>query len=330
MRSRSLRRRGYVARVFNVVAGYDPADPYTEAGRGRREDDYTSFLDADGLEGARIGVLRALVDTEDADSGVVAVFEDALEELAGLRAEVVDPFDFDVQAQLQREGMFCGRFRYDMRVYLESLGDGAPFTDVLAVLETGEYSSYVENSLRRAEDSPLDVHPADRDPPCPDYLENEQRQGYLSDLVSAMDAAGVDALVYPTWLSPPARERSTAATTASGWRPPPGCPRSRCRWGSRKACTRRGCRSWRDRTPRGCCFATRTRMSRGQGTAARPRGSRNSMGTGNEWEVGFVCALRVEEASRGYQRALPRRPSLISPAAFRPASRVKSKCGRGR
>ena len=204
MRPRSLRRRGYVARVFNVVAGYDPADPYTEAGRGRREDDYTSFLDADGLEGARIGVLRALVDTEDADSGVVAVFEDALEELAGLRAEVVDPFDFDVQAQLQREGMFCGRFRYDMRVYLESLGDGAPFTDVLAVLETGEYSSYVENSLRRAEDSPLDVHPADRDPPCPDYLENEQRQGYLSDLVSAMDAAGVDALVYPTWLSPPA------------------------------------------------------------------------------------------------------------------------------
>ena len=193
-----------VARVFNVVAGYDPADPYTEAGRGRREDDYTSFLDADGLKGARIGVLRALVDTEDADSGVVAVFERALGELVGLGAEVVDPFDFDVQAQLQREGMFCGRFRYDMRVYLESLGDGAPITDVLAVLETGEYSSYVENSLRRAEDSPLDVHPADRDPPCPDYLENEQRQGYLSDLVAAMDAAGVDALVYPTWLSPPA------------------------------------------------------------------------------------------------------------------------------
>ena len=193
-----------VARVFNVVAGYDPADPYTEAGRGRREDDYTSFLDADGLKGARIGVLRALVDTEDADSGAVAVFERALGELVGLGAEVVDPFDFDVRAQLQREGMFCGRFRYDMRVYLESLGDGAPFTDVLAVLETGEYSSYVENSLRRAEDSPLDVHPADRDPPCPDYLENEQRQGYLSDLVAAMDAAGVDALVYPTWLSPPA------------------------------------------------------------------------------------------------------------------------------
>ena len=193
-----------VARVFNVVAGFDPADPYTEAGRGRREDDYTTFLDADGLQGARIGVLRALVDTDDADSAVVAVFEQALTELAGLGAEVVDPFDFDVQAQLERENMFCGRFRYDMHVYLNSLGDAAPFTDVLHVLETGEYSDYVEGSLRRSEDSPLDLPPGEWDPPCPDYLENEGRQAYLTDLVAAMDALDLDAVVYPTWLSPPA------------------------------------------------------------------------------------------------------------------------------
>ncbi len=193
-----------VARVFDVVAGFDPADPYTEAGRGRGEDDYTAFLDADGLQGARIGVLRALVDTEDADSAVVAVFEQSLTELARLGAEIVDPFDFDVQAQLDRENMFCGRFRYDMHVYLNSLGEAAPITDVVQVLETGQYSDYVENSLRRAEDSPLDVHPADRDPPCPDFLENEGRQAYLADLVAAMDAAEVDALVYPSWLSPPA------------------------------------------------------------------------------------------------------------------------------
>ena len=193
-----------VARVFSVVVGHDPMDPYTEAGRGRREDDYTTFLDADGLQGARIGVLRALVDTEDADSAIVAVFERALEELAGLGAEIVDPFDFDVQAQIERENISCRRFRYDMHGYLESLGDAAPITDVVQVLETGEYSIYVEERLQRAADTPLDVHPADRDPPCPDYLENEGRQAYLNDLVSAMDAASLDAVVYPTWLSPPA------------------------------------------------------------------------------------------------------------------------------
>ncbi len=194
-----------VARLFNVVAGYDPADPYTEAGRGRREEDYTAFLDPNGLRGARVGVLRDLVDTADADAEVVAVFENALGELAALGAEVVDPLEFDVAAQLEREGMSCRRFRHDMYVYLRSLGDAAPFTDVLTVLETGEYGADAESGLRGSLEMPLEVPPAEWDPPCPDYLENEQRQGYLADLTRAMDAAGVDAVVYPTWLSPPAR-----------------------------------------------------------------------------------------------------------------------------
>jgi len=193
-----------VARVFNVVAGHDPADFYTEAGRNRKEADYTSFLDAEGLEGARIGVLRSLVDDEDADTAIVRIFEEAVGELARLGAEIVDPFDFDVYAQLEREGLFCRRFRYDMWVYLQSLGDAAPITDVAQLLETGQFSAYAERSLRSNSRTPLDVHPSEWERPCPDFLEHEQRQGYLNDLVAAMDEAGVDALVYPSWLSPPA------------------------------------------------------------------------------------------------------------------------------
>lgn len=192
------------ARIFNVVAGYDPADPYTEAGRGRKEADYTVALEVDGLRGARLAVMRDLVDTEDADSAVVRVFEQAVADLARLGAEIVDPFDFDLQEQRRRPNMSCRRFRYDMHVYLESLGEGAPIRDVLEVLETGQYSDYAEASLRRYEDTPLDVHPADGDPPCPDYLENEGRQAFLSALVEAMDAASVDAVIYPTWRNPPA------------------------------------------------------------------------------------------------------------------------------
>ena len=192
------------ARIFNVVAGYDPADPYTEAGRGRKEADYTVALDADGLRGARIAVMRDLVDAEDADTAVVRVFEQAVADLARLGAEIVDPLDFDLQEERRRPNMFCRRFRYDMHVYLESLGESAPIRDVLEVLETGQYSDYAESSLRRYEDMPVDVHPANADPPCPDYLENEGRQAYLSTLVAAMDAARVDAVIYPTWRNPPA------------------------------------------------------------------------------------------------------------------------------
>ena len=193
-----------VARVFNVVAGYDPADPYTEDGRDRKEVDYTTFLDPEGLQGARIGVLRALVDPEASDTAIVRVFEKAVADLAELGAEIVDPFQFDVAEQLGREGLFCQRFRYDMHQYLGSLGAAAPMTDVLEVLETGQYSSYVERSLRSYVDTPMDTHPSEWDPPCPDYFEHEGRQAYLGDLVAAMDEAGLDAVVYPSWTSPPA------------------------------------------------------------------------------------------------------------------------------
>ena len=105
-----------VARVFNVLAGYDPADPYTEDGRSRREADYTSFLDREGLTRVRLAVLRELVDTEDADSAVIRVFDTALEDLQALGAEIID-LDFDLESQLSRTGMFCRRFRYDMSQY---------------------------------------------------------------------------------------------------------------------------------------------------------------------------------------------------------------------
>jgi Asp-tRNA(Asn)/Glu-tRNA(Gln) amidotransferase A subunit family amidase len=193
-----------VAKVFTVVAGYDPADPYTEEGRNRAEDDYTAFLDAAGLEGARIGVMRDLVNSEATDTSIARIFDEALADMATLGAKIVDPFEFDLGAQLSRSGMFCQRFRYDMHEYLGSLGEGAPMTDVLEVLETGEYSPYVERRLRSHANRPLDIHPSQWDTPCPDYFEHPERQGYLNDLVAAMEGAGLDAVVYPSWLLPPA------------------------------------------------------------------------------------------------------------------------------
>jgi Asp-tRNA(Asn)/Glu-tRNA(Gln) amidotransferase A subunit family amidase len=193
-----------VAKVFSVVAGYDPADPYTEAVRDREETDYSEFLDGSGLEGTRIGVLRSLVDVEESDTSILRLFGEALADLARLGAEVVDPFDFDVEAQLDRPGMFCQRFRYDMQEYLRSLGPDAPIRDVVEVLETGEYSPYVERRLRGHTNRPFDLHPARWDPPCPDYPEHPERQAYMRDLVTAMDEARVDAIVYPSWLLPPA------------------------------------------------------------------------------------------------------------------------------
>ncbi len=193
------------ARVLNVIAGYDPADPYTAAGRGHVAADYTAFLDTAGLRGVRIGVLRALADPARSDTAVLALFDRAVADLRAHGAGIVDPFVVpDLEEDLRSRDMFCPRFRYDMHRYLASLGAGAPIHDVAEVLESGQYSSYVEESLRSLVKQPADTPPSEWDPPCPDFADNAPRQRFLRDVVAAMDSARVDVVVYPTWTYPPA------------------------------------------------------------------------------------------------------------------------------
>ena len=169
-----------VARVFNVVAGYDPADPYTEDGRNRKEDDYPVFLDSSGLEGVRLGVLTQLADTEGADTAVIRVFEDAVADLMRLGAGVVD-FNFDLTSA-RRPNMGCGRFRYDVGQYLASLGDRAPIRDVAEVFETGQYSDYKREKLAGQ------GKPAARHQPC----------GFRPSVSGLLRARGPSGLPYGT------------------------------------------------------------------------------------------------------------------------------------
>jgi Asp-tRNA(Asn)/Glu-tRNA(Gln) amidotransferase A subunit family amidase len=190
------------AHIFNVVAGYDPADPFTEA--GKREDDYTEFLDPGGLKGARIGVLRALVDTADADPEVTALFERAVDDMRKAGAVIVDPVQIANFGEHLEDKGFCERFRYDMYVYLQSLGESAPLRDVMEVYESGRYSPYIKGAFASFANGPLDVPPERWDPPCLPYLENPSRKAFHDDVTKAMDEAGVDVLIYPTWTNPPA------------------------------------------------------------------------------------------------------------------------------
>ena len=192
------------ARVFTVVAGYDDKDPYTHVARGRPVPDYAATLSADGLQGMRIGVLRALVDRGDADTAVVRVFEESLRDLRRLGAVLVDPFEIpDLDTHLSaRNG--CSRFRYDAARYLETLGDAAPIRDVMEAFEAGQYSPYIEGRLGNSGDAPLDDPPPTWDPPCPDYLDHPGRLAFRDAVVAQMDADDVSVIVYPTWRNPPA------------------------------------------------------------------------------------------------------------------------------
>src|SRR5437899_2218947 len=85
-----------LAKLLDVMVGYDPEDPLTARGVSHIPDTYTKFLDRNGLQGARIGILREPMvqgaEPQAADSGKVrAVFDKAVRELKAAGANVVDP-----------------------------------------------------------------------------------------------------------------------------------------------------------------------------------------------------------------------------------------------
>lgn len=85
-----------LATVLDVIAGYDPESPETALGVGQVPETYTRFLDANGLKGARIGILREPMgyfsEPQSADfTTVTGVFDKAVAELNAAGAVVVDP-----------------------------------------------------------------------------------------------------------------------------------------------------------------------------------------------------------------------------------------------
>ena len=73
--------------LLGALAGDDPADSYTAAGKGKNEADYTKFLDADGLKGKRIGVEKSGLKVNPA---MDAIFQQAIDLLKSKGATIVE------------------------------------------------------------------------------------------------------------------------------------------------------------------------------------------------------------------------------------------------
>jgi amidase len=106
------------AALLGAIAGVDLDDSATAGSKGHIEPDYTKFLDANALKGARIGVARAKV------TGYSAVtdrlFEQAVADLKKAGAEIVDPADIghlgdydDTELQV-----LMYEFKADLNAYL--------------------------------------------------------------------------------------------------------------------------------------------------------------------------------------------------------------------
>jgi amidase len=187
--------------VYSVIAGVDPADPATAAAAGQVKDDYTVYLKKDGLQGARLGVLRALVDSGDADFEVQTIMDRAIGELKAAGAVIIDPFDIPEFDRLRNATGFCSRFRYDLKNYLANRGSTAPIHSLDEVAAAKQYLPMNEEAMQWA--MSVNGPPEAQDPPCVDVQGDPRRKQFLDAVLAAMDKANIDAIIYPSWSNPP-------------------------------------------------------------------------------------------------------------------------------
>ncbi|MBN1271051.1 MAG: amidase [Candidatus Aminicenantes bacterium] len=208
-------------RILEVIAGYDPADPITEKCRGKVPENYRQYLDPDGLKNVRIGVFRFYTDLPTADPEIVSLFEKALEDMKKAGAFLVDPLSIPDFGELTKD-LWCDMFRHDLNNYLASLGEKAPYKNLTEIYNTGKFSLYIKKRLYRALEVPLD-----EDHVCRDLYSEPRNIAFRDAVLKAMENAGIDVLVYPTWNNPPRRlgdERSPAGDNSQLIPPHTGMP----------------------------------------------------------------------------------------------------------
>ncbi|HYK02559.1 MAG TPA: amidase [Thermoanaerobaculia bacterium] len=106
--------------LLGAMTGIDSLDAVTLESRGHVAADYTRFLDANGLRGARIGVARKSFGFSDA---VDRVMTESIEAIRNLGATIVDPADLETQGKFDDSEfeVLLYEFKAGLNAYLAGL-----------------------------------------------------------------------------------------------------------------------------------------------------------------------------------------------------------------
>ncbi len=199
------------ARTFNVIAGYDAADPITHNPHSKKTTVYTEHLIKSGLNGVRLGVIRQMFDTAMADFEILDLMDTAISDLQAAGAIIIDPFEIPNFETLRKASKFCSRFRYDLNNYLDTLrpspdsgkGKALKIRTFQDIIDKKLFSTHSKGLMAWA--ASVTVDPQNQKPPCTDVQGDPRRQQFLDAVITAMDKDRIDAIIYPSWSNPPRR-----------------------------------------------------------------------------------------------------------------------------
>ena len=149
--------------LLTVLAGQDPRDPATIANAGHVPADYTKFLDANGLKGARLGVARKFFGTSPSADRII---DDSIAQLKSLGAEIIDPADASTNWKYgdAENDVLQYEFKFGLNKYLAGL---APSIKVRTLTDLIAF-----NSAHRAAEMPYFDQ---------EILEQSDKRGPLTD-----------------------------------------------------------------------------------------------------------------------------------------------------
>jgi len=186
------------ATLLGALAGVDPRDSATLASHGKTLTDYTKFLDARGLRGARIGVVRHLFGYSDF---VDKLADNAIAAMKDQGAIIVDPAEIETLKELGggEFDVLLYEFKADLNAYLASLGPEAPAHSLKELIDFNEKHAREEMPyfgqdifLKAEAKGPLS------DPAYQKALEKGHTLAREKGIVATMNKFKLDALVAPT------------------------------------------------------------------------------------------------------------------------------------
>jgi amidase len=123
--------------LLGALTGVDPRDQMTRDSRGKANNDYTRFLDAKGLEGARIGVARKFFGFSEKVDKLMSAAIDAMKSHG---AVIIDPADIATTGKFDDSEfeVLLYEFKADLNAYLASLGPKAAVRSLKDIIEFNE------------------------------------------------------------------------------------------------------------------------------------------------------------------------------------------------
>lgn len=186
------------ARMLDVLAGYDPADPYTATAVISGQVSYSKELRARALRGTRIGVVRELFgNNADAECCKVnTVIESALLSMEHAGAHIIDIQIPQLAHYVELSSMYVTHSRHDIDHFLQARPQ-LPLRTLREIINAQKYHPKCD-LLEALVDGPGDPYSA-----ADYYTRYMAREEFQRVVINEMAKSGAEALAFPTAQVPP-------------------------------------------------------------------------------------------------------------------------------